>query len=86
MARLQNHYATSPYDALVPLFNIETGLDIPNFPADSNAINRLDATQIRSILQELGQRVPDNQGGGAALLKRQLRVQIGLRAESALGA
>lgn len=42
MARLQNHYATSPYDALVPLFNIETGLDIPNFPADSNAINRLD--------------------------------------------
>lgn len=49
-------------------------------------LNNVLATQIRSILQELGQRVPDNQGGGAALLKRQLRVQIGLRAESALGA
>lgn len=102
MARLQNHYATSPNDPIVPFINPVTGLDIPNFPADSSTITRLNgkyifhfcvytpdntlATQIRSILQELGQRVPNNQGGGVALLKRQLRIQIGLRADQVQGA
>ena len=41
MARLQNHSATSPHDPLVPLINPVTGVDIPNFPADSGTINRL---------------------------------------------
>ena len=41
MARLQNHHASSPTDALTPLVNLATGQDIPNFPADSNSITRL---------------------------------------------
>ncbi|MCJ1338670.1 hypothetical protein MMC09_003959 [Bachmanniomyces sp. S44760] len=102
MARLQNHYATTPDDPIVPLINPTTGLEIPNFPADSSTITHMTgkyvvhfcvytlnnalAPQIRGILQELGHRVPNNQGGGVALLKRQLRIQIGLRAVQVQGA
>ncbi len=52
----------------------------------STLLTIFSATQIRSILQELGQTIPTNQGGGVALLKRQLRVQIGLRADQVHGA
>ncbi|KAL8742266.1 MAG: hypothetical protein Q9190_005218 [Brigantiaea leucoxantha] len=79
MARLQNHHASSPTDALTPLVNLATGQDIPNFPADSNSITRLTAPQVRGILQELGQRLPDNPGVVAS--RRLLRIQIGLQAD-----
>jgi len=52
----------------------------------STLLTIFSATQIRSILQELGQTIPNTQGGGVALLKRQLRVQIGLRADQVHGA
>lgn len=44
------------------------------------------ANQIRSILEELGQRPPINQGGGVGVLRRHLRIQIGLRADQVQGA
>jgi len=39
------------------------------------------APQIRAVLGGLGQTVPANQPGGVILLRRYLRVQIGLLAE-----
>lgn len=47
------------------------------------ALTVLSAPQIRAVLCELGQAVPANQPGGVGLLRRQLRAQMGLRAEHA---
>ncbi|KAL8903490.1 MAG: hypothetical protein Q9171_007388 [Xanthocarpia ochracea] len=86
MARLQSSFATSDDDPLTPLYNTVTGAVIINLPTHSGDITRLTAAQIRDILQELGHRFPNNQGGGIALLRRQLRIHMGLRAEPARGA
>lgn len=86
MARLQNSNTKSPNDPLVPLCNPLTGLEIPNFPANANAITDLHGTQLQSILQELDQEVPDDQEGEVDLLRRHLRIQIGLRADQIVSA
>ena len=49
-------------------------------------LNPILAPQIRDILRELGHVLPNNQGGGIALLRRQLRIHMGLRADQAHGA
>ena len=96
MARLQNSYAGAPDDPLIGLVNPTTGRVIANMPADSEALSHMTgtplqlrffipnydlATQIRPILVELGQIIPQNQAGGLPQLRRLLRVQLGLRGD-----
>jgi hypothetical protein len=64
IARLQNAYSTSPTSPLMALRNPVNGQDIPNMPINSDAITQMNAMQIRAILQDLGQTVPNNQAGG----------------------
>lgn len=96
ISRLQNSYVTSSHDPLIPLINPTTGVVIPHLPANSDAISGLpgkqsrlsllmftlltifQAPEIRGILRELGLDIPAQP---VAILRRTLRMQMGLRAE-----
>ncbi|OAP54346.1 hypothetical protein AYL99_11447 [Fonsecaea erecta] len=75
VARIQNSYASTPESPLMPLVNISTAAQVPNFPAMSKDIARMGGPELDAILRDLGVE-PTTES--VASKRRQLRGLIGL--------